>query len=390
MTNKKVVFYHDVFPLGGAEKATIKIAEYVHDKGYDIYVITSQAKQQKFSFLKVIEIPENKSIHSIYEKEAITFIINFIQSNNIDIFFNIMLDISLSRKIKENTTCKVVWALHSIPLWEATDRFYRRKTESCHSFWKSVKWYTLTYINYHILKGYNKKYIKRYKEMYHNADALVVLCEAYKNQLSKYFNDNQHIYVIPNSEKLCIQPQLEKKKQIIYAGRLSYADKRVDRLLAIWKRIYKEIPEWKLIIVGDGPERHNLEALSAQWKLERIHFAGYSTNIENYYKDSTVLCLTSTFEGWPLCLTEAQANGVIPIAFNCSAGIETILSPNKKNGILIPKGDIDRFAKELISLINSPQLIKEIQSNILKKVNDYSIERIGRKWINLFDNLTKK
>ena len=223
--------------------------------------------------------------------------------------------------------------------------------------------------------------------MYDNIDALTVLCDAYKKQLATYFKDDKRIHVITNPEYPRSNPNLNKKKQIIYSGRLSYPHKRVDRLLSIWKKIYKEIPEWELIIIGDGPERNILELLAKKWKLERIKFIGYIPDVDIYYRNASILCLTSTFEGWPLCLTEAQANGVIPISFNCCAGIEAILGPNKVNGILVPNGDINAFAKELTELINNPQLMEEIRKNVLKKVLTYSPELVGEKWRNLFNTL---
>ena len=379
----KVLFYHDAFPFGGAERITLDIANYVYNKGYEVYVLTPKLHVASFKHLKAIEIVPKSSKN---KKAYINHIIKFINDYQIDIFVGQSLDLLLYQSIKEQTQCKVIRALHNVPMWESIDRYYRIKGKSRFSIWEFIR-YTFKYINYYFLKSYNKKYITRYKAMYDNIDALTVLCDAYKKQLATYFKDDKRIHVITNPEYPRSNPNLNKKKQIIYSGRLSYPHKRVDRLLSIWKKIYKEIPEWELIIIGDGPERNILELLAKKWKLERIKFIGYIPDVDIYYRDASILCLTSTFEGWPLCLTEAQANGVIPISFNCCAGIEAILGPNKVNGILVPNGDINAFAKELTELINNPQLMEEIRKNVLKKVLTYSPELVGEKWLNLFNNL---
>lgn len=57
---------------------------------------------------------------------------------------------------------------------------------------------------------------------------------------------------------------------------------------------------------------------SKKMNLQRLVFAGYISNMEPYYQNASIICLTSNFEGWPLCLTEALSYGVIPISFNCS------------------------------------------------------------------------
>ncbi len=387
----KVVFYHERFPAGGAERITVNIADYIHDKGYEVYVITAKADSYDFENLNVIETPEQRSVDSEEADKAINFIIQFINDNKIDIFISILLDTHVFKAIKEKTQCKVIRALHSIPLWESINRYYLRKEASKQfSMLKKIKRHTQIYIDYHWLKKYDRKFIKKYREMYQNIDALTVLCGKYKEQLETYFKDGSRIHVIPNPEYPREHVNFNKKKQIIFSGRLSYADKRIDKLLTIWNQIYRTIPDWELIIIGDGPERDNLKALAQKLKLERITFAGYTESIDDYYRDAAILCLTSTFEGWGLCLTEAQANGVIPVAFNCCAGIEYILSPNKQNGILISNGNIKEFASELVSLVNNPQLMKQMQQNVLNKINDYSPQAICEKWIALFDKLIKQ
>ena len=105
------------------------------------------------------------------------------------------------------------------------------------------------------------------------------------------------------------------------------------------------------------------------------------------YDDASILCLTSTFEGWPLCLTEAQANGVVPIAFDCSAGVHHILAPSGTNGFLIPCFDIQKYADTLLHLMNDESLLAEMQQQVLTKSKEYASEIVGEKWKNLFDKL---
>lgn len=147
------------------------------------------------------------------------------------------------------------------------------------------------------------------------------------------------------------------------------------------------MPDWELVLVGDGDERTRLEALVAKLHLERVVFAGYHADVHRFYNDSLVLCLTSNYEGWPLVLTEAQANGVIPVAFNCTAGVREILEPTGVNGILIPPFSKKKYAKELLALLQNPQRCREIQKNVIAKAHNYSPDKIGEKWYTLFERL---
>ena len=65
-----------------------------------------------------------------------------------------------------------------------------------------------------------------------------------------------------------------KEKIVLYAGRFQRCHKRIDRLLKIWKRIEQQNPEWRLVIVGDGEERGDLEKQARRLKLQRIEYAG--------------------------------------------------------------------------------------------------------------------
>ena len=109
--------------------------------------------------------------------------------------------------------------------------------------------------------------------------------------------------------------------------------------------------------------------------------------MEHYYEEASVICLTSTFEGWPLCLTEAQANGVIPVAFDSCAGIHHIVAPSGVNGILVPPFSRRAFANVLLRLLNSPEQLDAMRKNVVIKAKEYSPRLIGQKWMDLFESL---
>ena len=96
---------------------------------------------------------------------------------------------------------------------------------------------------------------------------------------------------------------------------------------------------------------------------------------------------TSAFEGWPLCLTEAQANGVVPVAFDCVAGIRQILSPSGVNGCLVPSFSLHKYAEMLLSLLMDSEKLQKMRNNVILKSKEYSPEIVGQKWLGLFESL---
>ena len=87
---------------------------------------------------------------------------------------------------------------------------------------------------------------------------------------------------------------------------------------------------------------------------------------------------------------EAQANGIVPIAFECSDGVKSILSPNEINGLLIPPFDLEAYAKKLLFVMNNTEARKRIQKNVIEKSKSYSPEVIGEKWIELLNTIGHK
>ena len=140
---------------------------------------------------------------------------------------------------------------------------------------------------------------------------------------------------IPNPNTYPAQENTDflKKKQILYVGRIEWRQKRVGRLIDIWKRIYKKFPDWELVIVGDGPIRQDIgtESLKDGSGL----FSPVGKTLRPFYRDASILCLTSDFEGWGMVLTEAMTFGAVPVAFNSYAAITDIIDDGK-NGLLVP------------------------------------------------------
>lgn len=382
---RRVLFFHYEFPCGGAERTTIDIANNLFPFGYEFFVLTCK-KKEDVSNVRIIEMTDIDwdSLSSA------NFFIDTINSYSINIFVLPIHILAHLDYIMAQTHCKLVFALHSVPFWEVIVKMSEKwRKYAQQSFFKKMGFY---FLERRRSNAYNKQMLEKYHKVYRQVDAYTLLCEDYKLELlsrMKLSVSDNKFYVIPNSEHTVEKVNLNKKKQIIFVGRLSYVDKRVDRLIDIWKMIYQQVPDWELILIGEGEEEEVLRISASKKKLQRIRFVGYHENVSSYYQEASVLCLTSTFEGWGLCLTEAQANGVVPIAFDCCAGVHQILAPSGVNGFLIPPFKKHIFAKTLLSLLNSPEELAEMRRNVLLKVKEYSPQVVRNKWMNLFESLSK-
>ena len=121
--------------------------------------------------------------------------------------------------------------------------------------------------------------------------------------------------------------------------------------------------------------------------MPRVSFAGQHSDVSPFYQRAAILCLTSAVEAWGLCLMEAQSHGVVPVAFDCSAGVRCLLEPSGVNGMLVEDGDEEAYAQALLTLMRSPEKLKKMQQNVLRKAAAYDFRIMGQKWFELLQHL---
>ena len=182
-------------------------------------------------------------------------------------------------------------------------------------------------------------------------------------------------------------PAKDRPKKILFVGRLSYADKRPDRVLQIWEKVCQELPDWEVEIYGKGSEEKFLRRIIQQKQLPRITLKGYIADATAVYASGAILMMTSTYEGWGLVLSEAQASGVVPIAFDSSAGIRELIGKDSTYGCLVAPFDLDAYATQLRRLCQDVELRSRLSQAAQTHCLDYSPERIRSRWEEIFSQL---
>lgn len=155
-------------------------------------------------------------------------------------------------------------------------------------------------------------------------------------------------------------------------------------------------PAEKLVILGEGPERENIQALIANLNLQdRIILAGFLENPYAVMRNACCAVFSSLAEGFPNALAEAMALSLPVIATDCDSGPAEILhdvihvqsdGPFMADyGILVPVNDKNAMAQALALLKDQP-LISHYSKRSLQRVRDFSIERAVSHYINAIDS----
>ena len=178
----------------------------------------------------------------------------------------------------------------------------------------------------------------------------------------------------------------QKSKRVIAIGRYAY-EKGYDLLLRAWALVEKQYPEWSLDVYGMG-NRQPYEQLLAKLNLnpEKCRLHGALSDVKKEYQNGSLLVLPSRTEGFGLVLLEAMAFGIPVVAFDCGSGPSSIISDGE-DGILVQPFNINDFAEKMMQLMEDDGLRKTMGSYGIQKAQQYTIDKIGLQWKQLFDEL---
>lgn len=151
--------------------------------------------------------------------------------------------------------------------------------------------------------------------------------------------------------------------------------KRVADLIWAMELLQALQPSSRLLIIGDGPERHDLEDFVRSIRLtDVVRFAGHRSDVANILPHLDVFCLASDFEGQSNSLMEAMSHGRPVVVSDIAPNLELV--DHEKTGLVVPVGDRPALTKAFDRLIRDPVLGESLggaaRSHILR---EYTFER---------------
>ncbi len=218
--------------------------------------------------------------------------------------------------------------------------------------------------------------------LYSEADAIVAVSHGVAQDLVKLGLSRENITVIYNP---IVTSELTTKLQqslehpwflpqqppiILGVGRLN-KQKDFPTLIRAFYEVRKQMTV-RLIILGEGEERANLEFLIEKLGISKdVLMPGFVQNPYIYMKQASVVVLSSAWEGFGNVIVEAMVSGTPVVSTNCPNGPAEILA-NGKYGKLVAVGDFKGMAMEIIDTIKKPPETSLLQ----KRAMDFSLKKI--------------
>ena len=370
--------------LGGTERVTDILARQLRDRGHNIYYLhTVNNRDENYDCPAILDyyisenIVDTEAGKSLYEK--------FLIEHKIDVVINQGGLMGTCKFFTNTNLCKKIVVIHFDPQYGYNYFFNELWALRNNSFIEKIKRIARC-MDYFRRKKHHYNYLNNlYSYWFQSADRVCLLSNHSINDIIKVcdtVNTSKLITINnPNTFSAHNNTNYVRKKQVLWVGRLDMKQKRPDRIIRIWKMIYKLFPEWNLVIAGDGEAGEYLRSLAR--KIPSIEFVG-RVDIKPYYQESEIICLTSTTEGWGMVLTEAISYGVVPLAFNSFSSVNEIIKSSKQ---LIQPFKIKEYAKKLAIMMGNGILREDLRNKGYKIISNYSADQIGLQWESVIQSL---
>ncbi|SFB95118.1 Glycosyltransferase involved in cell wall bisynthesis [Brevinema andersonii] len=176
-----------------------------------------------------------------------------------------------------------------------------------------------------------------------------------------------------------VTPSLCEEPYIIWCGRFVH-EKRILEFLQVIPQALFSLPEnTKIIILGDGPLKEEVDHFISANNLEDHVILPEFVDPESYYQKASLHVMTSVSESFSMVLTETKAHGIPTVMFE----LPSISLANTKGIISVPQGNISLLAQKIIELINNPTTLKQLGYEARESLEEFQTTKTIDQWENI-------
>jgi L-malate glycosyltransferase len=247
------------------------------------------------------------------------------------------------------------------------------------------------------LVGKDKTYEPVVTFSINESDAITAVSQNLREETYRFFDIRKEIEVIYNfvdvkrfdkkpldAFRQVIAP--DNEKILIHASNFRKV-KRIDDVIKVFAKVQATIPS-KLLMVGDGPERHAAEELCRQLGVdEQVRFLGKQEQMEDILAVSDVFLLPSEYESFGLAALEAMAARVVVISSN-AGGLAEINIPGE-TGFLAEVGDTEAMSNYAIQLLSNPDYLAGMKEKAFQQACTFDISNIIPQYEKLYSRFCR-
>lgn len=199
--------------------------------------------------------------------------------------------------------------------------------------------------------------------------------------------------VIPNPVDFVPLPRQimpNARKRVLAVGRLR-PEKRHDLLITAFAMIAKRFPGWELVLVGDGEERGNLEALAAAMGIaDQVVFVGPVARVEEQYAAAELFVLPSSIESFALVVAEALRAGLPVIGMDDCPPLVDFVTDGQNGLVVSATNPAENLAGALERLMTDEALRARLGARGPEAVAGFTLPEVAARWEALIEKVLGK
>lgn len=350
---KKIGIILNALGRGGAERVSLRLAQYAVEQGIacDVITLTQIADEYEVPIgVNRITVTHNLGNKYLTLPNIIAKLHNIIRRSDPDVLLIMM-----------TSTC--IWAIPAC-VGLRPKVIVAERNDPIHSttngrFTKAVSYFLMRFADGYVFQTAQQQ-------------------NFYRNKLP-----NAGV-VIPNPIDPAGLPEPyrgKRKKILVTAGRLE-RQKNQTLLIRAFKRIADRFPDYNLLIYGEGALREELQGLIQTLTLtRRVSLMGNVVALPWEIREASAFVLSSDYEGIPNVLLEAMAMGLPCIATDCPCGGPASVIKHGENGLLCETGAEEELAACMSRLLSDSSFADTLGRNAEIMRNMLSVHVIGKRWI---------
>ncbi|MBJ60000.1 MAG: N-acetyl-alpha-D-glucosaminyl L-malate synthase BshA [Flavobacteriales bacterium] len=229
------------------------------------------------------------------------------------------------------------------------------------------------------------------------SNAVTAVSDSLKDDTYKFFDIKKNIKVIPNfidptlyrfAEDIELRAQFAERSEVIITHISNFRKvKRVEDVIRIFEGVQQQLSA-KLLLVGDGPELHQVKNLARELGIsDKIFFLGKSKRIEQITSISDIFLLPSETESFGLVALEAMASGVAVVSSNVGGLPE--VNEDGVTGFLNEVGDIEGMIASVLNILKDKDTLARFKTNALEHSKKFELRKIVPLYEKLYLSLVK-
>lgn len=382
-----ILFLMGVYPnYGGVEKVSTILANEFVRRGHSVSIVSFE---QPHPELAERELDRSVKLHylskPVLSSSNCKILSKVVRDEQVDVLINQWVVpwyvTRLCRQAIKGTDCKLIAVHHNQPDTNARIK----DVEIALDKGQGLRWLNrLKLLAVRTVSRLSLRYT------YEHSDRYVVLAPSFipiaarymwKRTLSKALNIYNPI-TIEATQNISVN----KKKEILWVGRIEDNQKRTQRLVEIWQELESDFPDWQMTIVGDGPNRLDLQQSIEQSQLKHVHIEGFK-DPTSYYDRASLLVLTSEYEGFSLVVVEAMSRGVVPVVLGSYDAIYDMVNDGCGAKIVAYPFDKKVFSACLRELMKDEERLRQMSAEACEVSEKFQRQAIVAEWLDLFDQL---